>query len=195
MSEPVHITTMVEDAKARLISQFKNKTKIEGMVGAITLETQTLDDVLWDLYTLRNFDSSTTDYLNTIGEIVGASRNGMSDADYRIRIIAKIGQNTSKGTGETIISIFNLLTTSLKSHLLTFYPATIMLYADHDISALDTDDIYDFTQLVCAAGVKLMPLAWYDSDDGAFGFEDDPDALGFGDLNDPTVGGNFASLV
>ncbi len=83
-------------------------------------------------------------------------------------------------------------------------------------------DIYDMCLKVVPAGVKLIGIGWYNDDghddiwdgddedegdgddeggdDGGnplnkyFSFEGDPNGMGFGDLDDPTVGGKFASL-
>lgn len=192
MAELTHTLTHTEDALERLISQFRDKTKIRGFLSGLVQEFQNLEDVAWDLYSKRNLTDAPSDFLNIIGEIVGESRNGRTDEQFRIRIIAKIGRNTSKGTSENIITVFNLLTNSAKSQFYPYHPAHVMLYADHDITSLDTSDIYDFTQLVCAAGVKLLPLAWTSDFDDAFKFDT---GKGFGDLNDPTLGGKFASLV
>lgn len=46
---------------------------------------------------------------------------------------------------------------------------------------------------VLAGGVRLDQFGWYSI--GAFGFEGNPDVLGFGDALDATVGGEFASII
>lgn len=185
---------IVEEGLNELTSVFKGKTRIEGFLRSLISEFQIIEDVLQDF--LENFSVLTAvgSQLNIIGEIVGENRGGKSDSDYRNYIIAKIGQNTSKGIDSQVISVFNLLTGSDNPFLLELYNAEVEIYADADISALDTDNIKNFIQIMLSAGVKLVGMGYYDPDD-YFGFDEDPFASGFGDTGDPAEGGTLASLV
>lgn len=58
----------------------------------------------------------------------------------------------------------------------------------------DMQELYDICQEVVTGGVKFEALGWFNGD-VAFGFDDDPRALGFGDLYDDGVGGELAELV
>lgn len=194
MSEIVQITDHSDQAVDRLASQFKGKAKIEGLITAFTDQLQELENVGIDLLQDRYLDTAVGDQLDIIGAIVGQTRDGRSDDSYRNRIIAKIGQNTSKGLPENLISVFNLLTDSTRSVYLPYYPACTYILANLDISALDTDDILTFCQFVLPAGVRLGLIGYYVEDE-YFGFYADARATGFGEISDPTTGGKFAEIV
>lgn len=56
-----------------------------------------------------------------------------------------------------------------------------------------TQWIYDLMDRVIAGGVRIGALGYFSST--PFSFEGDPEGLGFGDLYDVTVGGDFATIV
>lgn len=62
------------------------------------------------------------------------------------------------------------------------------------LTAQNIDELYLVLQKVLPGGVRLNYIGWFDGEE-AFGFEGDPDSLGFGDALDVTVGGNFAKIV
>ena len=183
----------VSEAQARLTAVFKGKVRIEGIIRALVEPLQEIEDVLQDMLNYRSLLTAFGAQLDIIGEIVGQPRQGRSDEDYLNYIIAKIGQNTSKGTASEVIAIFNLLTGSTVPILTELGNATIEIYADTDISALDSDAIYKFMGYVVSAGVGIGAIYYYDTDD-YFGFDDDPYALPFGDITDPSEGGTFAEV-
>jgi len=324
-----HITNHVEQALRRLLSQFKGKPRLEGTISAFVNPIQDIEDMFADMYTLRELDTAFGQQLDGIGQIVGRARRGFNDEKYRLRLIGQIGINTSKGTPENLISIFNLLTGStnstysqfpiaecsifgnvpplsgiellqdgdmegagtsswtpensatltkstaapyeglqslrvayngvadpgasqsilevgqwylargrvkmenalgpvpiIKNGAITIYAgapyagwydfdvvffssdAKIIFGSDHSAAGwveydacsvqlmqLDNwSDIYEICQSIIPGGVRLNAIGWYSGAD-AFAFFDSPDGKGFGDLNDPTIGGKFASLT
>jgi len=56
------------------------------------------------------------------------------------------------------------------------------------------DDVFEICDSVLGGGIRLIVTGWYE-DERMFSFEGDPDGLGFGDLDDPRVGGKFASIM
>lgn len=194
MSRMTQNNNISTDAIDRLLTQFKDQANIEALIQVYTDEMQEIEDVLFELRDNRSLDTAEGDQLDVLGAIVGQDRGGRSDADYLNYIILKIAQNTSRGTAEDVFAIFNILTSSESCHLLELFPAAIEIYADHDISSLNTDDISNFTELALGAGIKLDNIGYY-LEGEAFGFDGDVNALGFGDATDATLGGKFASLV
>ena len=194
MSDMTQNNDISGDAVARLLYQFQDKTYIEGLVTSFTDQLQDIEDVIFDVRDDRWIDTASGTQLDNLGAIVGAERGGRSDADYKNLIIAQIGRNTSKGRATDIFTIFNLLTSSDRCYLVQLFPAAIGIYADHDITSLNTDDIKDFLELALAAGVSLDEVGYY-LEDEAFGYDGDPANLGYGSTSDPSLGGKYASLV
>jgi hypothetical protein len=57
----------------------------------------------------------------------------------------------------------------------------------------DIDYLYELMDSVLLAGVRIGQLGIFEED--PFGFDGDPANLGFGDVNDSTIGGKFARIV
>ena len=188
MSEAVKILDHAAEARARIVTQFKGKPRIEGLIGSFAAATQAVEDTLWDLLTIRSIDTAIGAQLDIIGEIVGESRKGKQDEPYRLAIKAKIGQNNSKATPEDIISVFKLLVQADKALFIEYFPAEAAIFADKNIENLDNYEILKFCQKAMPAGARLDYIGWYDGDQ-AFGFQDDPNAKGFGEAFDNAVGG------
>ena len=72
-------------------------------------QVQDIEDAMRDFLYGLSIDDSEGDQLDHIGEIVGEERLGKTDALYRIAIKIKIGENTSEGTLEKVITIWRLL--------------------------------------------------------------------------------------
>lgn len=194
MTLPTQINTHSDDAVNRLTDQFLNQPNIEGLIRSFVNQYQEIEDAAFQIIEGTFLDDAEGAQLDRLGKIVGARRQGRSDEDYFNYIIAKIGQNTSHGTKEELISIFNLLTSSPTSYYSNLGNGVCSIMASIDISSLNTEDIRTFCQEVLCVGVRLDTIGWYNDTD-AFGFFENPDALGFGDLSDPLVGGELASLV
>ena len=190
----VKIEDHVEEGVGHLTSVFKDKEKIKKLATVFLERTQELEDVIYDLYSKRDLNNATGYQLDGLGKIVGIERGGRDDEDYRNLIIAKIGQNTSKGFPENLITVFNLITKSDRSHLLENFIAECEIYGDNDFSDMNIEDIYKFCQQVVPAGVKLSHVGSFDSEE-PFGFDGDPDAEGFGDLYDSEAGGKFSDII
>lgn len=347
------INNHIKQAIERLLSQYRDKPRIEGLIEAFVQDIQSMEDTLIKMYLERSVNSAVGAQLDIIGNIVGQPRYGWHDAAYRIAILGKIGVNTSTGNPEDLIDLFKLLMKCTKAHYIPYYPAecyiqgnfapvdTEQLLIDGNMEAVDAaawtaannavltketasphgtglrnlriawngaanpgasqtilavgqkywlrgycrsdgvpghvpavynggtliqsyvsysgwydfdcifqatsqeltlggnfneagyvefdscacrrllidniQDIYEMCAKVIPSGVKLIGIGWYNDDghddiwDGDdeeedpdepyepdlgkyFSFEGDPDGLGFGDLDDPTVGGKFASL-
>lgn len=105
----VKIDNHEEQALARLVEQFKHKESIRKFFAPFVTQTQALEDASFQLFTLRNIDSSEGVNLDIIGKIVGERRQGVSDPIYRLRIRARIRANLSSGTVENIYSVFRAL--------------------------------------------------------------------------------------
>lgn len=106
-----HNTDYLDEARGRLPQQFAGKPRIDGLVQSLMAELQAAEDAGWAVFVDRLLQNnpSNDDVLNKIGDIVGQSRNGSSNAEYLSFIRARIRSNKSDGTRETLIAIVLLL--------------------------------------------------------------------------------------
>ena len=93
---------------SRLAEEFR-KPRISKLFGGIGAQYQALEDAAWQLYTLRSVDTAEGWVLDVLGKLVGERRQGSPDADYRIRVRARIRANLSDGTIEDVLAVFKLL--------------------------------------------------------------------------------------
>lgn len=166
------IESHVEDALARLVSQFKEKPKIEGFITAFIRPLELMETSLIDILNNRWVMTAIGKQLDLLGSIVGETRRGRTDAEYRIGILIRIAINTSMGTPENTIAIFSLVTGATVVNLYEYFPGVVELYANVN---------FEFNFINCGAD--------------AFAFEGGIDGLGFGDVFDPSVGGIFCEIV
>lgn len=116
MSSIVQITDHVAQMKALLLEQFKNSrviqnidnTTLDFMMKSYGLEIQEIEDMLVELRTERYLANSEGAQLDGMGSIVGESRNGRVDDEYRIAIQVKALLNRSDGTIEQVVEIMDL---------------------------------------------------------------------------------------
>lgn len=133
------ITNHVAQAKARLLSQYKDKERVECMIQAFSQGYQDIEECLFKMYYERSVNSAIGEQLDIIGFIVGQPRYGWDDDAYRVLILGKIGANISKGTPEELISMFKLLMKCTKAHYYPYYPAEV--YIIGNFAPVDTEQL------------------------------------------------------
>ena len=116
---------------ARLAEEFR-KPRISAILAGEAAQYQALEDAFWQLLVERGVDTAVGNALDVLGRIVGEPRQGALDADYRLRVRARIRVNRSDGTIEDIIEVVRLLigTVLLPSatiKLTEYYPAAFVL--------------------------------------------------------------------
>lgn len=121
----------VLSARSRVRQQFKNSPNYLALVEALAgNEQDKLEAALWDLYTLRSILTATGIVLDQIGGIVGATRDGATDDDYRRIIMVQITVNRSNGMRSDLIKV---CTGIVNDPLAEFYVSssrgTVTIYA------------------------------------------------------------------
>lgn len=116
-----------------LLSQFKGKEKVEGLIQASVSDLQEIENDIWQWRDSMNIETAGGVFLDFIGALVGISRSGREDEEYRTRIYAQIGINTSHGTLDDIASVFNLLTGGTRTDIVERYPCVITLTVNADL--------------------------------------------------------------
>lgn len=93
----------VQQALDALLEQFKNQPNIAGLLTSFITEVQSVEDALDDLGDKQNIDLADGAYLDVLGDLVGITRGGQTDAVYRASIKRLIAIRTDGGTVREII--------------------------------------------------------------------------------------------
>lgn len=173
------ITNHIEQAKARLIQQFKEKTNIESIIEVFGQQAQAIEDTLIDLLNNRSIDTATQTNLDRIGATLNEQRFGLSDANYRIVLYAKIARNFSEGTPEDLIRIYKLLVQADK-----------VLYAEGGYADVYLTALNPQFGLSGEQGTLLTYAPYF-----AFFGDNGTNSAGFGNTTDPNAGGFFSVLA
>ncbi len=186
------ITNYLELAKERLIHQYKDKVYIESLLGSFSPQIQELENVFFDLLEKRSIDTAEGYQLDQLGKIVGQARQGMSDEEYRIRLKARIIQNTSFGEPERLITIFDMILSSNLIHLQDCGLGGVIVASDYVFSSVDElKYVVQNLELATSATVRIDAVVTFDLNE-PFSFDGSVSGFGFGDDLDPNVGGKFA---
>lgn len=183
---------VIDKGISRLAYQFIDSEKFIKFLRSFLDQFQYLQDENDNLAALRYLDTAEGAQLDGIGEIVGKERpDGETDELYRLLIKAKIIQN------RTVMIVDE--TTELLSFMFGGIEVRYFLLENlkprYDISSLLTADeqalIADLPLLI---GLGFVEYHMYNGAD-TFSFSDDPEGLGFGDISNTGVGGNFAKII
>lgn len=174
MSAITKITDHAEQAYARLVEQYKGKPKFKAVLYALARQIQELEDAYYQLLTERSIDTAVGVVLDILGKIVGERRGGASDADYRLRIRARIRANLSSGTVEEIYAVFRAL----------LGPAVALTAVFKWLDAFPAQFVFTIVSpVILAAQVPIFVRFLRDSKAGGvgahFGWQPVPDAEAF----------------
>lgn len=121
----------------------------------------------------------------------------LDDYDYRFFIKAKIARNISSGimTSDERISLQDSIQASFngQAYVLDNYDMSLILTISPSVDEERIRTILSLDLLPKPQAVRYSLVIAADS--SSFGFLDDPNALGFGDAFDSSVGGTLASLI
>lgn len=150
-----HIT----DGLARLCSQFADKQNIIDLLAVFLQRYQDVENVFWDLLTLRDAYTATGAALDGVGKLVGQPRNGMLDEDYRRFIFARIATNNSNGTIEDLIKVTRLVLNNTLLRVVVrndgVAAVRVQLEGD-DVDTALADVVILFLRLAASAGVRVI---------------------------------------
>lgn len=188
-----------------LPGQFELSSDLQDLVAAFVGDTygvQELENVLWELYSLRWLWIATGAQLDGIGDILEEPRAVTSDEDYRDQLYLKILINVSEGEPERLIEAVERVTGGSEVHLIEKFQATVVLYA-HEL--VKTQFIYRVPQ-VTSGGVFTVVTGSEDSTPFVFGKDGDTGGVlwgaeldygeGWGEtgVGNENLGGCFAEL-
>ena len=158
MGEVTHKTTHVEEARARLLSQYAGR--LERDLDPVSLQVQEVEDALWAVWSGRGVSTATGHTHHLLGRIVGENRQGESDALYRIRIRARIQANLSDGTWDDLHRVVAILLDTLWASATVsgreLYPAAFEYRVDGlTLSPSLITILTSFLRVIRGAGIEL----------------------------------------
>lgn len=174
----VDVPDLVAEALSRLLEQDKNKPNLAALLTAIVSPLQDVMNASWQLATQRTIYTAIGQQLDDIGALVGLARLGLSDDDYRVRLLVEIVVNRSRGRTEDLIQIASMtVDDSDATIVVTSTPAipygsgTLYLHPDGVVEVAVNGvaltealgaTLYSFLLRAVAGGVRLL-LQWSDS--------------------------------
>jgi hypothetical protein len=194
-------TAMDIDAQAqsRVLTQYREAIKLKATISAHAELFQALEDCMVQIPLQRDPAIAEGVNLDVTGALVGQSRvltTGVELADpgYRDFIDLRIRRNISIGTGpEYIAALQEILDPTPFKYLHLGHMQAIVAVGSAGPPTDDQIALLDYGPVPRAMAVGIG-RRWYDPDD-YFGFADDPDAFGFGEVGDPPPpGGKFGEI-
>lgn len=175
MDNVTQITTHVDDGGKRLLGQFWG-TQVESYDDVLFGQYQELEDVIFAMIQAKYLSFATGYTLSQIGALVGFPRpTGVENDDtYRALVYGRIAANVSYGTKQDIYDILGAFGATNR-RVYNHYPRSIHVdFITSDVIA-DCDCVLNI--LNDATHPIEINITAHDAD--YFGFDDDPDALGF----------------
>lgn len=188
------IDNHVQQALARLLTQYKNSTNLQNLLTAIINPIQDIEGVLGELNDLRYLPDATGVQLDVIGIIVGLPRPvGATDAEYVLDLYGQIKINTSQGQPEQLIQAFLLFTGAATCILTEFENASFLIASPYvPPSQAVIDSLITTLSQAAPVGVRMDGIISYDATN-AFAYDGALPGAGYDD-GSQTVGGLYAQL-
>lgn len=198
-----HITTHVDDALERFITQYKGKPRLSALLSAWVKQVQSAEDVCYQLATLLLLDSAVGDQLDKLGLLVGEERQGRGDELFRVYVKARIRANRSLGTANDILAVMIAIGAVPDDPPFLEYLAAFTLFLasleSTNGETLDPNAVVAIVRRAKPVGVQFVVVAPPPGTlaDSTFAFshveESDP-ARGFGHAGSTAYGGVLSAV-
>lgn len=164
-----------DQAVANLLLQLR-QPRITSLARALAEGAQTMEDELFGLIVNRELGAATGASLEQWGAVVGEQRGGLTDAEYRRFIEARILANNSGGSTDEMIKIWELVTgPSVSVQHFQIFPATFHLQVVRAVAM--TDEVTRrVVRIMDDAKPSGIAMTLVEAVVGYYGFSPDPDA-------------------
>ena len=177
------------EAPKLFIVQFQDSPNMVAFIKLMARQVQELEDAQFEiLFEVSDITIAIGEQLDNLGRILNDQRNGRTDVDYRVGLLARINLNLSEGTGEDLIALVLGVVGPNSITLQEFFPAHFDLIIEDPVPAEAGNLANIFVQSAKAAGVRGITHWQIETGVDYFGFDGDPDALGF-------TAGDFATAA
>lgn len=189
------ITTHEHDAMERVLEQYKGAKYVEGIISLVGQRAQEMEGHLCQMEHLDIVDACEGNQLDMLGADFGVERKGLDDDRYRLVLKARIAVTHSSGTTEDLIYLWGLLSGAKDIQVVEKFPCAVEIFSDSKLIAGLEEFAKDLFSDALAGGVRL-DVTYYQTYPFAVDIEpEDPTTGGFGDENDPAVGGMLSTLI
>jgi hypothetical protein len=193
----------VARAKARLLTQFQGKPRLEAFVEALVRQVVHLEVAAWQLLVERLLSTAAGANLDAIGDIVGVSRSpGADDARHRRRIAVEVLVLRSRGTAGDVLGIAELYSGETDMRLDQRLPCEATLVLGFELDGASCFDLAKLVTRAKAAGHRITTEYLTQPAAESFSFsnvlsawEPNNDATGFGWSGDAALGGQLAGVT
>lgn len=151
-------------ALARVAQYLRDSPRFVGILTAFANRAQDLETALQAFPAARSLATGAGAQLDALGAIVGQARQGMSDADYRRYLQARVKVNRSSGTPEELLAMLRLAVSSATTIALVEYPPAafvVRLDGAAQVTA-QMPAVSAFLGAAKAAGVHAT-IEWFES--------------------------------
>lgn len=186
-------------AQGEVLQQYLESTKLKATITALMTGWQAIEDCMVHINEQRDPAIAIGDNLDVTGELVGQSRvlktgTELSDPNYRLAIAQRILRNRSIGSGPDYVAALEFVFGATPFRFVDLgHMAVIVELATGVAPSDDIVALLDFGPVPRAMAVGVG-RRWFNPA-SYFGFIEDPDALGFGEIGDPPPpGGHLAEI-
>jgi len=119
-----------QDAIDKLLWQYRDSTNVKAFLEVTGTQLNFTQDDTFSIVENFNIENATGSVLDLVGKIVGESRGGRDDDNYRNAIIFRVVFNTSQGTPNRILEALLLATGATKVNIWEHYPVSAIFYTN-----------------------------------------------------------------
>lgn len=152
-----HVTRALDELVTKL-----RRPRIQALMRVFARQVQEIEDAIFALVHERFLHTSQGAQLDQWGALVGLSREGVTDSEYRRLIQARMLLNRSSGTAPEVIEILRLITGNHGPvQAQPLYPAGVLLAYSTPTPLTDaqTTRVRAWMEEALALGVRLAGLA------------------------------------
>lgn len=182
---PTLNSSYVTEAKARLLSMYKGRPIVEGMLTAYVKQIQRIENALWDIILNRNLETTNSACLDGIGTILQEERKGRTNDEYRAALRIRQLVLRSQGKRHQLSQIISLSAAGSTWRYWDAYPAGFFVYFAGTLQAFKA--LAKGLRDAKAAGVEGQ-LSWYTTPSDLFVWGDST-----GGTTSPLTARGFAS--
>lgn len=144
-----------ETALSRLTGQFVDKPRVRGLVETMVEPLEELESDFFALKDQRWINTAEGTQLDYCGYLVGITRQGRSDDEYRTAIKARVLSNVSAATAGDLIEGLRFLTNAKNPQYLENYPACAILFTDGETVPVGCQQVI---QDIAPAAIETIPI-------------------------------------
>lgn len=133
MSEIIQITDYDVDTLNKLLEQYKNSPNLKSIIESGNTSANDIEEALFEIRDEYYLTTAVGVQLDVLGIIWNVAREGLNDADYRLKITARVAV-TNSGEPESIIAILKILFGATFVTYQPFYPAGYNIFTDGSLS-------------------------------------------------------------